>query len=382
MRAAPATIGGTPRSSKRASERQSATSSRSPLHNMQRHRGLPVLKVVNFCAFATGIVELRIISTRDRPSFPAQGQRNDVKQQMLVARLVIAGKLICLNAAPKANHFIRFMSASGGFVEVACKTAHVVSALRPHQHHAVNLSGFTLASRNARLTAVNVRSTSGCVSVNCSRETSSELSCRSPHLTLIVAVSIVVNCLWRYVLPRAGWPARLATTPARTPGVKTRACQCSIEVVAPEMVSPPSPAPQTRRDRRRIDTSMSHCRGRRSGRCFGLFVETYATAAAVGSIEQPQHVQSRKLGGVFIVCRCASSKYAGTVMTAPGAGHRGFARRGPSGCAELAEISTGDISPLTRGDLELTFAVAGGRGELIAGRGITAQVRHTAAHGA
>ena len=59
MRAAPATIGGMPRSSKRASERQSATSSRSPCTTWIAIAVWPSLNVVNSCARAIGIVELR-----------------------------------------------------------------------------------------------------------------------------------------------------------------------------------------------------------------------------------------------------------------------------------------------------------------------------------
>ena len=59
MRAAPATIGGMPRSSKRASERQSATSSRSPCTTWIAIAVWPSLKVVKSCARAAGSVLLR-----------------------------------------------------------------------------------------------------------------------------------------------------------------------------------------------------------------------------------------------------------------------------------------------------------------------------------
>jgi hypothetical protein len=54
MRAAPATIGGMPRSSKRASERQSATSSRSPCTTWKAMAVWPSLKVVKSWARAVG----------------------------------------------------------------------------------------------------------------------------------------------------------------------------------------------------------------------------------------------------------------------------------------------------------------------------------------
>jgi len=58
-RAAPATIGGMPFSSKRASERQSDTSSRSPCTTWKLIPLCPSLKVVNSCARAAGMVVLR-----------------------------------------------------------------------------------------------------------------------------------------------------------------------------------------------------------------------------------------------------------------------------------------------------------------------------------
>ena len=65
-RAAPATIGGMPFSSKRASERQSETSSRSPCTTWKLIALCPSLKVVNSCPRAAGMVVLRgmIFSTR------------------------------------------------------------------------------------------------------------------------------------------------------------------------------------------------------------------------------------------------------------------------------------------------------------------------------
>ena len=66
MRAAPATIGGMPRSVKRASERHSFTSSRSPCTTWIAIAVWPSLKVVKSCARAVGTVVLRgtIFSTR------------------------------------------------------------------------------------------------------------------------------------------------------------------------------------------------------------------------------------------------------------------------------------------------------------------------------
>ena len=67
IRAAPATIGGMPRSSKRASERQSATSSRSPCTTCSASAVWPSLKVVKSCARAVGMVALRGTMRSTRP---------------------------------------------------------------------------------------------------------------------------------------------------------------------------------------------------------------------------------------------------------------------------------------------------------------------------
>ena len=105
IRAAPATIGGMPRSSKRASERQSLTSSRSPCTICTAKAVCPSRKVVNSCARATGIVELRgmIFSTRppmvSRPS--DKGMTSSNSQSSSAVRLP-ASRLAWM-AAPRAT---------------------------------------------------------------------------------------------------------------------------------------------------------------------------------------------------------------------------------------------------------------------------------------
>ena len=86
MRAAPATIGGIPRSSKRASERQSATRSRSPCTTWIAIAVWPSLHVVNSCARVIGIVALRgtIFSARPPIVSTPERQRDHVEQQPVV----------------------------------------------------------------------------------------------------------------------------------------------------------------------------------------------------------------------------------------------------------------------------------------------------------
>ena len=83
MRAAPATIGGMPRSSKRASERQSATSSRSPCTTWIAIAVWPSWKVVNSCARAVGIVAVARDDALDQPAhgLEPERERDHVEQQ-------------------------------------------------------------------------------------------------------------------------------------------------------------------------------------------------------------------------------------------------------------------------------------------------------------
>ena len=104
-RAAPAAIGGMPRSSKRASERQSATRSRSPCRTWMAIAVWPSLKVVKSCARVTGIVALRgtIFSTSapmvSRPS--DNGITSSSSQSSPAARL--PASTLAWIAAPRAT---------------------------------------------------------------------------------------------------------------------------------------------------------------------------------------------------------------------------------------------------------------------------------------
>ena len=85
MRAAPATIGGMPRSSKRASERQSATSSRSPCTTWMRHRGLAVLEGGEVLRLGDRDRAVALDDALDQAAhrLEAQRQRDHVEQQQL-----------------------------------------------------------------------------------------------------------------------------------------------------------------------------------------------------------------------------------------------------------------------------------------------------------
>ncbi len=105
MRAAPATMGGMPRSSKRASERQSATSSRSPCTTWTAIAVWPSLKVVNSWARAAGMVELRGITFSTSPpivSRPSESGITSRSSQSSPAARFPASALAWV-AAPRAT---------------------------------------------------------------------------------------------------------------------------------------------------------------------------------------------------------------------------------------------------------------------------------------
>ena len=116
MRAAPAAIGGIPRSSKRASERQSLMRSRSPCTTWIAIAVWPSLKVVNSCARDTGIVELRgtIFSASppivSRPS--ESGITSSSSQSSPAARL--PARTLAWIAAPSATAWSGLRLVSGG----------------------------------------------------------------------------------------------------------------------------------------------------------------------------------------------------------------------------------------------------------------------------
>ena len=118
MRAAPAAIGGMPRSSKRASERQSATSSRSPCTTWMAIAVWPSLKVVKSCALAVGMVLLRAMMRSTRPpmvSMPER-ERDHVEQQQLALGASCPPARWPGSRGAERDHFVRVRgrSAAGG----------------------------------------------------------------------------------------------------------------------------------------------------------------------------------------------------------------------------------------------------------------------------
>ena len=167
MRALPAAIGGMPRSSKRASERQSSTSSRSPCTTWIAIAVWPSLKVVNSCARATGMVELRgmIFSTRppivSRPS--DSGITSSSSQSSPVARLPTS-TLACI-AAPTETTWSGSMSVSGSRPKSSA-TALRTFGMRvapPTSTTPSTSAAFSPASASALREAASVLATRCCV---------------------------------------------------------------------------------------------------------------------------------------------------------------------------------------------------------------------------
>ena len=153
MRAAPATIGGMPRSSKRASERQSATSSRSPCTTCIAIAVWPSLKVVNSCARATGIVELRGMIFSTRPpivSMPSDSGITSSSSQSSPCGRLPASRLAWI-AAPSATTSSGSRLVSGvAAEELADRAPHLRHARRAaDHHHALDVVGRRAARRAA-----------------------------------------------------------------------------------------------------------------------------------------------------------------------------------------------------------------------------------------
>jgi len=76
------------------------------------------------------------------------------------------------------------------------------------------------------------------------------------------------------------------------------------------------PALEHARDRRRMECRTCRARGRTPLHAFGCVIQTVSDRRAVGSFSRAQHVQTREFRRILGSLRCASSKYAGTVITA------------------------------------------------------------------
>ena len=164
MRAAPAAIGGMPRSSKRASERQSDTSSRSPCTTCTASAVWPSLKVVNSCARAHGMVELRGMIFSTRPpmvSMPSDSGITSSSSQSSPAARLPASRLAWI-AAPSATTLSGSMFACGMVLKKS-PTARRTCGMRvapPTSTTPSTSSTDTLASRMALRTAFMVLATS------------------------------------------------------------------------------------------------------------------------------------------------------------------------------------------------------------------------------
>ena len=107
-RAIPAGIGGMPERRKRASERLSVTSSRSPCTTWTSSAFWPSWKVVKTCAAAVGMALLRGISFSTTPPIVSrpEGERDDVEEQHLVLPLAV-GEQVRLHRRPQRHHLVR-----------------------------------------------------------------------------------------------------------------------------------------------------------------------------------------------------------------------------------------------------------------------------------
>ena len=109
MRAAPATIGGMPRSSKRASERQSDDQLALALHDVDRHRGLAVLEGGEFLRAGDrdrGVARDDLLGQAAH-GLEAERQRDHVEQQPVLARRAVAGEHVGLHRRAERHHLVR-----------------------------------------------------------------------------------------------------------------------------------------------------------------------------------------------------------------------------------------------------------------------------------
>ncbi len=164
MRAAPATIGGMPRNSKRASERQSATFSRSPCTTCSAIAVWPSLKVVNSCAREIGMVALRgTIFSVSPPivSSPSDsGMTSSSNQSSPGARL--PASTLAWIAAPSATTWSGLRLLSGGAPKKSA-TAFWICGMRvapPTMTTPLISAAVSFASRSTRFTGASVLLTS------------------------------------------------------------------------------------------------------------------------------------------------------------------------------------------------------------------------------
>ena len=357
MRAAPATIGGMPRSSKRASERQSATFSRSPCTTWIAIAVWPSLNVVNSCARATGIVELRgTIFSASPPivSSPSDSGITSSSSQSSSRSRLPASTLAWI-AAPSATTSSGLRLVSGGWPKNSATARADLRHPRraADQHDALDVGGREpgVAQRALDRPQRLRDEVRGDLGERRRRQRRARPSSPSDSVAMIGA-----DVVQRQVLLRL---ARLHQQQPRVRGRQRRQLRRldassrtrddrSRRRPAPSRRS--SPALRTRRATSLQDRDVERaaaqvvdgvrclrprCRGRRrspppSARSAGAARSSPASCAAS-----------------LVACRCASSKYAGTVTTAPvERARRGSPRRASRSARRIsAEISTGLFTP-------------------------------------
>ncbi len=191
MRAAPATIGGIPRSSKRASERHSDTSSRSPCTTCTAIAVWPSLKVVKSCAFAVGIVELRSITRSTSPPMVSRPSDSGVTSSSSRSPLeALPASALAWIAAPSATTSSGFRLVSGGLpnsLAIASRTAGI-RVEPPTITTPCTSSADTLASRSTRFSRRSVVAVSSDVATSNSLRSTSR-SCTTPSTSKLTLTS-------------------------------------------------------------------------------------------------------------------------------------------------------------------------------------------------
>ena len=166
MRAAPAAIGGMPRSSKRARLRQSATKSRSPCTTCKASAVCPSLNVVKSCAMAVGMVVLR--GTMRSTSPPMVSMPSDSGMTSSSSKSpsgLLPASWFAWMAAPSATTSSGFRLTSGGWPNNA-STARRTTGMRvepPTSTTPLTSAGCNRASRSTRRTTATVRSVKAAV---------------------------------------------------------------------------------------------------------------------------------------------------------------------------------------------------------------------------
>ena len=261
MRAAPATMGGMPRSSKRASERQSDTSSRSPWTTWMAMAVWPSLKVVNSWARATGMVLLRAITRSTSPpmvSRPSDSGITSSSSHSSSAVRLPASRLACM-AAPSATTWSgsRLIRGSLPNRSATMRRTMGMRVAPPTMTTPLTSSAARLASRSARRALDSVRATSGRARASkCSRVSASD-SVRPPDsvaASSACCASVRASRAWRAATSKARWSSGRRSESLRS--FTAHATMAASKSSPPSAVSPPvAMTSNTPLDRRRMEMS-------------------------------------------------------------------------------------------------------------------------------